>query len=153
MTLNQIRTIALIAPLCCFTSCAAIFTGTNSEVGFQSQPAGGSIMIGEDTFLIPYTTKIAKDTSAVTFTHPNYESVEVELDRGFNAGMLLMDILFTPGFGLSGVLIDAGTSAFYELPSNVSYDFENSRILAGGVRAKEEKSEGEAVVASAKVEG
>jgi hypothetical protein len=35
-----------------------------------------------------------------------------------------MDVLFTPGFGLVGVLVDGTTSAWYRMPAFVHCDFD-----------------------------
>jgi hypothetical protein len=35
----------------------------------------------------------------------------------------VLDILFTPGWGLVGILIDGGTGGWFEMPSTVHLDF------------------------------
>jgi len=149
MNFALIRRLALTCPLLfCFASCAAMFTGTSSEVGFQSTPPGAQITIDEVEYTTPFSADVAKSTTAVTFSHPDYEPVEVELDRSFQGGLFLMDILFTPGFGISGIIVDSSTSAFYSMPSIVSFDFESGTILAGGER-RESLENTEPVEASA----
>jgi hypothetical protein len=45
------------------------------------------------------------------------------VERTFGVGFLLMDVLFTPGFGVSGLLIDGATQAWYSLPPVIAVDF------------------------------
>ncbi len=84
---------------------------------------------GDDVFVLPATVQVPKSTREIIFSHPNYDSIAVRLDRDFMQGMLLMDLLFTPGFGLGGILVDGTTSAWYEMPPIVEVDFDTKQVL------------------------
>ena len=114
------------------SSCAAMFTGTSSDVGFQTDPPGALLRIGEEEFTTPCTVDLDKSTKMITLDHPNYDPVEIEIDRSFQGGFLVLDILFTPGYGLVGILVDSLTSAFYSLPPIIHYDFDRREVIEGG---------------------
>jgi len=107
------------------TSCAAMFTGTKGEVRFLATPAEGTtVLVGDKTYSIDEVpVEIKKGTKNVVFSNPAYGEYVVPVNRDFNGGFLLMDILFTPGYGLVGILIDGGTSAWFKLPSTIEFDF------------------------------
>ena len=81
------------------------------------------------------------------------------IKRKFQGGFLFLDILFTPGYGLLGILIDGPTSAFYKMPSNVEFDFGTEVVRQSTVKDPEgikvarkmPQESGEAVSASSKV--
>lgn len=107
------------------TSCAAMFDGTKSTVVFQSTPPGADLEVDGQSYKTPVTVKLSKKKNTCTLRHSEYggQPVTLEWKRKTQGGFVLMDILFTPGFGLSGLLIDGVSGAFYEHPPVVSYDF------------------------------
>lgn len=115
----------LLAPvLACTTSCAAMFTGTSNEVLFTSEPSGAIVEVGDLQVTTPGTLDIPKSAKEASYRHPETGEVRVvELARSTQGGMVLMDFLFTPGFGLSGLLIDGMTSAIYKHASTSHVDF------------------------------
>lgn len=117
------RLAAVAALLSLLASCASMFDGQSSEVTFTSDPPGARVVAGEAEAVTPATLKVSKKLKQVTFHSPEHGEREVELERRMQAGFVLMDLLFTPGFGLSGLLIDGATSAWYKQPSIVHCDF------------------------------
>lgn len=115
----------LVALVCAFfcTGCAAIFDGTSDEVTFNSTPPGATVSVGEQTGTAPCTLKISKKIAKATFSLDGYGEREVEWKRSFGFGWLLMDVLFTPGFGLSGILVDAVSAGWMSHPGVVTCDF------------------------------
>lgn len=105
------------------TSCASIFDGTSSDVHFTSDPPGAQVIAGEVEGTTPCTLKISKSLDDVTFVHPTYSERVVDLDSSFQVGFLFMDILFTPGYGLVGILVDGATQAWWKPPATVHCDF------------------------------
>ena len=101
------------------SSCATILAGTEERVQFWTENRslkGATVLIGEEEHPVPSAIDVHKETKTVTFKHPSFKSVVVELDREFRWGMLVSDILFTPGYGLIGILVDSSTSAWYRPP-------------------------------------
>ena len=119
----NLRTAAAAVLLSLLASCAAMFDGRTSDVTFTSNPPGARVVAGETEAVTPATLKISKKLKHVTFHSPGHGAREVELARKLQAGFVLMDILFTPGWGISGLLVDGSTSAWYEQPSLVHCDF------------------------------
>ena len=124
MKSHRVLTPLLLASLTLsLTSCAAMFRGTQDEVFFQAKPEGSQVRVGETTYPLPAQLTIPRKTQSVTFVHPEYGEQEVKLESSGSGGYVLMDILFTPGFGLLGLLIDGSTGSLRDLPPMVSMDF------------------------------
>jgi hypothetical protein len=101
--------------------CATIFSGSTDKVYFDSEPRDATFIIaGGIQGKTPITLEVPKSTTAVTFSKKGYESTTVAINRSFKAGFLVLDILLTPGYGLTGCLIDALTGDWNGLPSTVS---------------------------------
>jgi hypothetical protein len=119
-----------------------MFSGTSQEIPFRASDSaleGVTVQIKDKTYPVPGTVDVPKRTKQVVFMHPDYEPIEVELDRSFGGGWFLMDLLFTPGFGVVGFLIDGPTSAWYKLPPMVEVDFARGLVVAGGKNGKSGK--------------
>ena len=115
---------AAILALALTTSCAAMFTGTTDTVRFESDPPGAEVVVdGEVVGTTPCTSEISKSVDEVEFRHAALGSRTVELDSSFQVGFVFMDILFTPGYGLLGILVDTATQAWWNHPDIVSCDF------------------------------
>ncbi len=105
------------------TSCASLFDGTSQQVTFSSPQPGSSITVEGEKSTLPVTKKISKKTKTATFTNSKYNSKELAWKRDFQAGFLLMDVLFTPGFGVVGLVWDGSTQAWYKQPAVIDYNF------------------------------
>jgi len=158
----MIRACAFVVGAALMTSCAAMFTGTKGEMTFSATPAAGTtVLVGGTSYPIDgFPVEFKKKTKKVVFSNPSYGEYEVPIKRRFQGGFLLMDILFTPGYGLLGILIDGGTSAWYKLPTTIQFDFatelarqSTDKDKAGVKIAKSgSKKSSEAVPASSKAE-
>lgn len=122
--LRLVTTTLLIVPFVLLTGCAAMFTGTSSDVRIDARPAGGYVILDDERHELPTTLDVSKKTELILFEHPEYGEQLVELDRDLMGGYVLLDLLFTPGFGLVGLLVDGTTSAWMELPTHMDHDFE-----------------------------
>lgn len=106
------------------TSCASMFAGTSDELHLTSVPEGAAVFVAnKQVGTTPCTVSISRSADDVTFDHPKYGKRVVPLQSSFQIGYLLLDVLFTPGFGLSGILIDSMTQAWWDHPSVVTHDF------------------------------
>jgi hypothetical protein len=103
--------------------CAAVFTGTSDEVTFTSVPSGAEVVIDGKRYTTPCSAEVSKWVDEVTFRHEDHGDRVVKLDSSFQIGFLLMDFLFTPGFGSSGIIIDLITQAVWKHPAIVHCDF------------------------------
>ena len=116
--------LAIVLALPFLTSCAAMFSGTRHEVVFRASPhRGTSVLVAGTEYPLSRVPPIPKTTSSVVFRNRAYGDHVVRLDRKLETNYVILDILFTPGFGLVGVLVDAPTGAWFKLPDEVNFDF------------------------------
>ena len=122
---SVIRLCALVLGVALMTSCAAIFTGTRDEITFSaSVETDTTVRVGDKTYSLDgIPVNVKKKVKKVVFSNPSYGDYEVPIKRKFQGGFLVLDILFTPGYGLLGILIDGPTAAWYKLPKTVHLDF------------------------------
>lgn len=120
----------LLIPVCLWSqSCAAMFTGTKSTVLVDSEPRGIPFVAGTVEGVTPQTVKISKKTKEITFTPEGTAPVTQKLERHFQGGMLLMDILFTPGYGLVGIVVDGSTSAWFKHDPSVFFELNEATVV------------------------
>lgn len=119
--MNKLSLGALSVLVLLTQGCATLFDGKTSEVTFTSEPSGVLVTVDELSGTTPVTLTIPKKATEATFAFDG-EARTVELERSMQGGFILMDILFTPGFGLSGLLIDGATGAWYEHQAVVHCD-------------------------------
>jgi hypothetical protein len=102
-----------------------MFTGTKDEITFSaSTESGTTVAVGDRTYELDGSpVRVSKRVKKVVFSNPSYGEYTVPIKRKFQGGFLLLDILFTPGWGLVGILIDGGTGGWFEMPSTVHLDF------------------------------
>lgn len=108
-------------------SCATMFDSTTSDVTFLSEPTGATVRVDDQEGTTPFHAKISKKTKEATFSHPEYPDRVVSLNRHMKAGYVLMDLLFTPGFGLVGLIVDGTSGAWFSHPGVISVDFVNTQ--------------------------
>ena len=107
-----------------FQSCAAMFSGTSDEIAFTSEPSGAEVVVaGHSVGTTPCSAKVDKGIDDVVFKDATLGERKVHLDSSFQFGFLLLDVLFTPGFGASGVLGDLITQGWWDHPAIVHCDF------------------------------
>jgi hypothetical protein len=104
-----------------------MFSGTTQQVVFNSPQPKSSVTVEGQQYPLPVTARISKKTTKAVFSNPRYPSRELEWKRDFQAGYLFMDILFTPGYGLVGIIVDASTAAWLKHPAVIDYDFAAGR--------------------------
>ncbi len=122
-TLRLLLVCALWLSNCLCTSCASMFSGTTDEVVFTSPTVADVFCNGKKLGQTPVTAKVPCSADEVTFKHPEHGERIVPLASNFRIGYLLMDLLFTPGFGLLGIIVDTSTQAWWDHPGIVNCDF------------------------------
>jgi len=113
---------AVTAVALLLTQCATIFDGTKQQVTFTSPQRGAKVTVENRDYATPATITISKKTTSATFSAPKCVPREIAWDRDFQWGYLFLDILFTPGWGLSGCLTDGITNAWMKQPPVVDYN-------------------------------
>jgi hypothetical protein len=116
--------------------CATILSGTTDRAHFRTRDRaleGAQVVVGTESYVIPSTIVLPNSVSEVTVRHPDFDPVVVRLERRFRVGMLVLDILFTPGFGLSGILVDGCTGAWFAQPPTVTVDLNRGIVVEGGM--------------------
>ncbi|HUS11683.1 MAG TPA: hypothetical protein VMZ30_14550 [Pyrinomonadaceae bacterium] len=107
---------AVVLVACLFTvGCGAIFNGTRQTIQATSSPAGAVIKAdpGGLEFTTPASISLErKNEYRLTFSKEGYTPGTFQVQKSLNAGILLLDVLFT---GLVGVVVDAATGAWYKL--------------------------------------
>jgi hypothetical protein len=119
-----------------FTSCAAMFTGTSQSVVLNSSTPKSSVTIEGQKYSLPATAQISKKTTTATFTNPAHPTKVLTWERDFQVGFLLLDFLFTPGYGIVGMLVDSNTAAWYKQPGIIDYDFTTGKTSVKEVANK-----------------
>lgn len=122
--MKTLSRLTLAFGLMLFTGCATVFGGTTDEVAINSVPTGATVRSGETILgTTPLIANVSRSADYLTFEHPAHGRRKVPLDSSFRFGALFCDILFTPGFGSSGILIDTIAQAWWDHPANVMCDF------------------------------
>lgn len=103
--------------------CATIFIGPRDEIHFTSEPGGATVVAGELTGKTPCTLNVSKTVASVTFEAEGHPARQVPIPYRFQAGYVVLDILFTPGYGALGILIDALTQSWWKPPKAMHVDF------------------------------
>lgn len=116
------------------SGCAAILDGSSDAILFSSNPPGARVVAGEVEGVTPFTVNVRKSVGVVRFSHPQQpqDEVLIEMDHTYMWGFLILDILLTPGYGVVGCLVDAGTQAWWNPPDQVHYDFTTATVEKGG---------------------
>lgn len=138
---RALRTATLGVLVGLLPGCAAMFTGMKDHVQFTSNPPGALVRAGDQQGTTPVVLELSKKIKRVQISHPSYEEREIVLDRDFQVGFLIMDILFTPGFGAVGIITDGVTAGWFALPSLVALDLADPGKDVGVKHEEEEKEE------------
>lgn len=127
------HTIALcLALMPLTTACAAMFRGTSDQVMVSAQPDGGFLVLDDVKHPLPFVADLPRKTKQIVLWHPHFGERSVPLDRKFSFGYLLMDVLFTPGYGVVGIAVDGVTHAWYDLPTMATCNFSPSEAPPEG---------------------
>ncbi len=112
----RLSTAAIMLGLLPWTAgCGAIFNGTRQNITATSAPDGAMIRVdpGNAEYTTPASLNLErKNNYVLTFEKEGYTSAKFEIQKGMQAGILILDILFT---GLIGVIVDAATGAWFKL--------------------------------------
>jgi len=119
--------LAILAPLL-GNSCATIIQGKTAAVTFASVQPGASIEVDGQKHKTPALVTISKKTTTATFTHPSYPARKIEWKRDFQKDYVLLNIIFTPGMGSSGIATDTATGAIWGQPKTITYDFKTKKV-------------------------
>ena len=110
--------------------CATIFSGTDEDISFDSEPAGANIRIdGIVVGTTPATVEVDRpgfEEQEVTVELEGYDARTFELDKEFNT-VAILNILFWPGF-----IVDALTGALYKYDKDaytVNFDTGNVTLM------------------------
>lgn len=121
----QLTKVVLLALCVALTGCGAIFNGSSKTIDIQCSPSGTSISANPEIgdYTCPTTLTLQRKHSYVlTFSKEGYNSKKVEIRKGAQAGIIILDVLLT---GLIGVIIDAATGSWNNLkPDQVSVTLE-----------------------------
>jgi uncharacterized protein YceK len=95
-----------------YSGCATIFSGSNSDITFNSEPQGAKLLInGANHGTTPVTVKLKKGVDyAIEFMKEGFENKSMRVSYGLGAHWLILDILS----GLIGVIVDASTGNWNE---------------------------------------
>lgn len=122
--MTTIFRVLLALALLLSTSCASMFNGTTDEVHFASTPEGAQVFEGTKQLgTTPCTVAISRSTDVIAFEHPAHGRRVVPLKSDFQLRYLFLDILFTPGYGLLGIIVDSATQAWWDHPATLACDF------------------------------
>lgn len=122
---------ALVTCLCIlsftFAGCATIFSGTDDDITFRSEPSGARVMIdGIMVGTTPVTIPVDRpglDDTRVTVELEGYEPRTFELDKEFNM-VSVLNVFVWPGF-----VVDALTGALFKYDrTNYTMNLQNGMI-------------------------
>ena len=107
--------------------CATIFSGTDEDITFDSEPSGATVRIdGIVVGTTPTTVEVDRpgfEDQDITLELEGYEDRRFELDKEFNT-VSILNILFWPGF-----IVDALTGAIYKYDKDTySVDFATGNV-------------------------
>lgn len=116
-----------VGALLVLSGCATLFSGTEEDVTFRSEPSGAQVLI--DGILVgetPTTVEVDRpglEEMEVAIQLEGYEPRYFELDKEFNQTAIL-NIFFWPGF-----VIDALTGALFKYDKTVyTVDLEDGTV-------------------------
>ena len=117
----------LLGALLVLSGCATLFSGTDEEITFNSEPPGATVIVdGIAVGTTPTTVEVDRpglEDMDVTVQIEGYDSRTFELDKEFNTTSIL-NVFFWPGF-----VIDALTGALFKYDkSTYRVDFEEGTV-------------------------
>lgn len=126
--------IVTVAAMATLSGCATMFSDKTVSVKFKAEPSDGTelLIAGKKYPLDGEPIELSKKTKEVTFSNPNYGDFTVPLDRHVNGGWVALDIFFTPGYGVIGLIVDGSSARWYRYPSDVKFDFTQTLAVQSG---------------------
>ena len=100
--------------------CGVMFGGSRQNVSLHSNPDGAKVTAVPTsmTYTTPATVSLErKEAYVLNFEKEGYESKKAEMQKSLRGGILALDILLIPAFGLGivGIIVDAVTGSWYKL--------------------------------------
>jgi hypothetical protein len=107
------KIIALIALTVFSMSCATVFKGNHSRVGFTSEPRGAKVYVdGAYMGDTPIRLKLeSRHDYTIEFVQEGYKTKAFHLTNHIGPGWVVLDVIL----GLVPVLVDAVTGSWYDL--------------------------------------
>ncbi|MBM3310196.1 MAG: PEGA domain-containing protein [Candidatus Aminicenantes bacterium] len=105
--------VALVVLAAFGTSCATVFKGNHSRVGFTSDPRGAKVYVnGEYMGDTPIRLKLeSRHDYTVEFVKDGFKTKAFRLTNHIGPGWVVLDVIL----GLVPVLVDALTGSWYDL--------------------------------------
>ncbi len=126
--------IITIAGLLLATGCMGIIiNGSSEEITFNTIPTGADVSIdGAFAGVTPFSVDLPRGESHLAeISLDGFEVETFQIRRSADAGIIIMDILFTGGIGL---LVDLGTGAMYKLdPTEISASLQNIAVTGNTI--------------------
>jgi hypothetical protein len=107
------KIIALVVIAAFSASCATVFKGNHSQVGFSSDPRGAKVYV-DGAYLgdTPIRLKLeSRHDYTVEFVKDGYKTKVFHLTNHIGPGWIVLDVIL----GLVPVLVDAVTGSWYDL--------------------------------------
>jgi hypothetical protein len=118
--IKEIQIIFICATMLLFTGCASVFSGSNQNLSFDSEPSGAQVTMNSASLgKTPLTIPVKKKLSApiIEFKLDGYETKSLALQNAFDP-IGVLNIFIWPGF-----IIDAATGSMME------YDVYNYKVI------------------------
>lgn len=121
------RYLLTVGALLILSGCATLFSGTDEDITFNSDPAGATVIVdGVAVGTTPTTVEIDRpglNDMDVTVQLDGYDTRTFELSKEFNM-VSILNIFFWPGF-----IVDALTGALFKYDKTTyTVDMENGVI-------------------------
>ncbi len=118
-----LRLAALFLPLLLLPSCAAILEGTDDTIHVDTEPRGVTVLVDDEVLgITPCDIEVYTGIEEITLSHPEWGERIIETNPRFMYGYVLLDLLVTPPYGLSGILTDSFTGAYWDQPAVLFHD-------------------------------
>lgn len=130
---GSLTLVALATPLM-FASCASVIQGKTDPVTFATVQPGASVEVDGQQHKTPATVEVLKKTTTATFSRPGQAPAKVEWKRDFQKDYVALNVIFTPGWGASGIAADTASGAIYRQPKTVTYDFKTKQLALEKVK-------------------
>jgi len=135
--MRQLLQLVFLLPLLFCTSCGVMFGGMRDNVTFTSVPPGAEVFAGSDRIgITPCSGLLPRNASTVVFKSAGLGERSVKVQSTTRWWALFMDILFTPGFGASGVITDLATGGMWDPPDTIVCDFATAPKTESKPKAK-----------------
>jgi len=126
------KLISLVVLAAFTVSCATVFKGNHSRVGFTSEPRGAKVYVdGQYMGDTPIKLKLeSRNNYTIEFVMEGYKTKVFRLTNHIGPGWVILDVIL----GLVPVLVDAVTGSWYDLDQeHLNAVLERQREYAPGL--------------------